>query len=243
MKKIVSVLGLMAAGLLMANLAAAPAVAGDGPYVVRGNQHMLIGITLDEATVRAALPAGLEPAEGITGGINVYTSKGSEDVAAYGRSYVWVDVKGYDSINGGLGRYILWSATSTGPDKLKKAGYMEVQGDTSVSLDGRNIAGSTMVGGQKIMSTAIMLNEDGKCGPAAGSLNYPSLPDAGGKLMVTQYTFTAKICGAKPVSAEIQVDAGHPLAKFKPTKVVWAAYAKDLSFSGSPLMPIKMASQ
>ena len=47
-------------GLVVLAVAAPRADAAD-PYVVRGNEHIIIGITLDEAAVRAALPAGLEP--------------------------------------------------------------------------------------------------------------------------------------------------------------------------------------
>ncbi|MBT4487877.1 MAG: hypothetical protein HOK30_20305 [Rhodospirillaceae bacterium] len=238
--KLCAIPKLLFGSVIAALLALSTAHAGSGPYVVGGNQHLMIGITLDGAAVRAALPKGLEPTEGITGGLNIYTSKGSAATPAYSRFYVWADVNGHDSITGGKARYILWAATSNGPDKLKKAGNMEVQGATNLTKSGADISGATTVGGTQIVKAAIKLADGPKCGPAAGSLNYPSLPDPAGKLMVTQYTFTATICGAAPVSADIMVDAGHALAKFKPTKLIWAAYAKDLSFAGSPLMPIKM---
>ena len=91
---------LLVASLVVLLLTAATAQAGGGPYVVRGNQHIIVGITLNEAAVRAALPNGLEPTKGITGGINFYSSKGGEGVAAYTRLYVWADVAGHDSIDG-----------------------------------------------------------------------------------------------------------------------------------------------
>ncbi|MFK7965486.1 MAG: hypothetical protein AB8C46_16120 [Burkholderiaceae bacterium] len=215
--------------------------ASDGPYVVSGNQHIMVGITLDEAAVREALPKGLEPAEGITGGLNVYNSEGGDGVAAYGRFYVWVDLKGHDSVNGAKARYILWAATSTGPGKLKAAGNLEVKGDTTLNKDGSNVTGVTTIDGKQIVKAAITMADDAKCGPASGSVNYPSLPDPSAGMVMTQYTFSASICGATPVSAEIMVDDDHPLAKFKPQKVVWAAFVPKLSFSGSPLIPIKMA--
>lgn len=243
MKRFISFFAVLFAGGLLANLAAVSAQAGEYPYVVRGNQHLLIGITLDEAAVRAALPAGLEPADGITGGLNVYTSKGGEGVAAYERSYVWVDLKGYESVNGTKARYVLWAATSTGPDKLKMAGLPEVKGQTMLKKDGNSVSGTTTINGKTVMTTAIMLNEGPKCGPSTGSVNYPCLPKADGKLMITQYTAHLTGCAAKPVSANIMVDPAHPLAKFKPTKLIWAAFAPELSFSGSPLLPIKAAKQ
>ena len=79
---------ILAAGVVA--LATGVGVAGAAenvPYVVRDNTHLLIGMTLDEA-VREILPDGLEPAEGITGGFQVYTSDGGEGVAGYTHSYV-----------------------------------------------------------------------------------------------------------------------------------------------------------
>ncbi len=222
-------------------IAPVAAKAGDGPYVVGGNEHILIGITLNEAAVRAALPSGLEPAEGITGGINVYTSKGGDGVAAYARTYVWVDLQGFDSVDGNKARYILWSATSTGPDKLKKVGYLEVQGDTSLSKKGNAVSGTLTVAGSTALTAAIELAEGPKCGPVVGSLNYPSQPDGAQGLVISQFTYLATGCAATPVAVELAVEKAHPLSAFKPEKLVWAAFAKDLSFSGSPMIPLKVA--
>ena len=79
------------------------AAADDSAYVVRGNTHIIIGVSLDEAAVRAALPAGMEPTEGITGGYNIYRSDGGYNTPAYTRAYVWADVEGYDSASGTKG--------------------------------------------------------------------------------------------------------------------------------------------
>jgi len=210
------------------------------PYVVSGNQHILVGITLDEAAVRAALPKGLKPTKSVSGGLNFYTSKGGDTVPAYTRGYVWADVEGYDSINGTKGRFILWVATNPGAGKLGKIGYDEVKGDTKLERNGKNVTGSTSVDGKEVMNVAIKLGDD-PCGPALGTLNYPSMPSTAKSLVMTQYAFTGSICGAKAVSADISVGNDHPLAKFKPTAMIWAAFAEDLSFSGSPQIPIKMA--
>ena len=102
------------------------------PYVVGGNQHIIIGITLDEAAVRAALPEGLEPVADLTGGLNLYTSQGGHVAEPYTRSYVWADVEGYDSVSGSKGRWILWAATNPGADKLRHIGYGSVPGDTKL---------------------------------------------------------------------------------------------------------------
>ena len=222
-------------------LAGAPTIAADGPYVVRGNQHIIIGITLDEAAVRAALPEGLEPAEGVTGGLNFYKSDGGEGVAAYQRTYVWVDVANFDSRTGAKGRYILWAADSTHRDKLAKGGYDVVVGDTALAEDGNTVSATTTIDGGEVMKVAVELTDAG-CGPGMGTIDYPSQPAGGTDFVMTQYTFAGQLCGAKPVSVDISAPADHPLNRFKPASVVWAAVARELSFSASPLLPIKLGS-
>lgn len=70
----------IAAALALASAGTA-AIADNVPYVVGGYTHMLIGVTMHEAGVREMLPKGLEPAEGITGGMQVYASDGGEGMA------------------------------------------------------------------------------------------------------------------------------------------------------------------
>lgn len=229
----------LAAVGLGAALVAAPVLAGDtSPYVVSGNEHILIGITLDEAAVRKALPPGLEPAEGVTGGINVYRSDGGAGVQAYQRSYVWVDLAGFDSITGNKGRYILWLSDSAHAAKMARLGYETTTGETSLAEDGKTVTGRTVLDGTQVMQVSIEL-ADAACGPAVGTMNYPSLPDGTGAMVATQYTFKGDICGATPGSVDISAPEGHPLDIFKPTSVVWAAMARDLSFSASPPLPLK----
>jgi hypothetical protein len=231
---------LVAAALALAPVVALAGGAVDQPWVMRGNQNILIGITLDEAAVRAALPAGLEPAEGITGGLNVYTSQGSDTVAPYTRSYVWADLKGYDSLTGTPGRYVLWVANSGSTAKTDHMGYQGALGTTALSRDAKTMTGTTTVDGAEIMRVSITLSDD-PCGAAAGALVYPSVLDGTGPMVVTQYTWSGAICGAAPVSAEISVGDGHPLAKFAPTALTWAAFGDGLSVGASPPFPVKAA--
>ena len=238
LSRITKSLSVLAVGAAM--LACASASAADGPYVVGGNEHILMGIVLDEARVRAILPKGMEPTEGMTGGLNIYTSNGGEGVAAYERSYIWVDLANFNSITGHGGRYIIWLSDSQHSVKMGKAGYDTEVGASSISKDGNRITGTTRLGGNQVLSMTIELSDAG-CGDAVGTQNYPSLPKGAEGMVVTQYSFAGKICGASPVSVDISAPADHPLSVYKPVKTIWAAFAKDLSFSGSPLMPIKMA--
>jgi hypothetical protein len=223
-----------AIGVLAVALTGFAAVAGDvghGPYVVRGNTHMIIGVTLDEAAVRAALPEGLEPTEGITGGYNIYLSGGGYDHPAYSRAYVWVDLAGYDSPSGPA-RYVLWGVTGPGADVARAEGINLYDGGAEIAEDGASVVGTGLENDAPIIRAEIALNDE-PCGAAAGILNYPVvLPDDGQKAM-HQYPFAADICGASPVSLEVSVGAYHALNKFKPVAVIWAALARDLSFAGT----------
>jgi hypothetical protein len=229
---------------LVCALALIPVTAFSGgstqaPSIMRGNQHIIIGITLDEAAVRAALPAGLEPAEGMTGGLNVYTSQGSDTVAPYTRSYVWVDLAGHDSVTGSKGRFILWVADSGDTAAMEHLGYLGALGMTALSRDGKSMTGTTTVDGKDIMKVQIALGDDA-CGEAAGSLNYPSRLDGAGPMVLTQYVWSAEaVCGATPVSADFVVDGGHALSKFAPTSLNWAIFGDQLSIGRSPLFTIE----
>lgn len=233
MKKIqTSVLAIAFASLFLA--VAAPRADAADPYVVRGNEHIIIGITLDEAAVRAALPAGLEPTESISGGINVYTSGGGYATEPYTRAYVWADLEGHDSANGSKGRWILWGATSGGLEKMNL--YYDniiVAGQASVTENGNKTIGVASVGGSQILNVEIELSDE-PCGEASGILNYPVMVDTSGKLGVETFTWVADICGATATKVDFNVASDHPLSKFKPTAVIWAAQAKNLSFGSKP---------
>jgi hypothetical protein len=120
---------------------------------------------------------------------------------------------------------------------------MEVQGTATITKTGLDASGVANAGGAQLAKIAIKLAEGPKCGPLSGSVNYPSKRVSDGGMVITQYTAAGTACGAAPVSAEIMVDDNHPLSKYKPTKLTWAAFVPDLSFSGSALIPIKIAAK
>ena len=181
---------ILLAGAIALGVSTGNTIAADNvPYVVRGNTHMLIGVTYDEASVREILPAGLEPAEGMSGGIQVYNSGGGEGVAAYSRSYAWVDLAGYDSITGNKGRYILWLADTVHAEKMGKIGYITTVGDVSLGETDGKLTGIVKVGGADVWTGSV---DAGDCGAGTGSINYPSMPKWGDSMAVTQYAFAGK---------------------------------------------------
>lgn len=221
--------------LVLAGAGGAALAADNVPYVVRGNTHMLIGVTLDEAAVREILPVGLEPADGVTGGIQVYTSNGGEGVAAYTRSYVWVDLAGYDSLTGNKGRYILWLTDTVHADKMGGLGYLTTTGAPELAEADGVLNGKAVVGGQAVFNASV---KAGACGAGTGAINYPSVPKWAEGMAVTQYAFAGQFCGAEMQAMTIEAGADHPLSKLKPKPAGWAAVARDLSFSATPAMPL-----
>jgi len=208
------------------------ALAGDAPYVVRGNNHIIVGVSLDEAAVRAALPAGLKPTKDITGGYNVYRSEGGYNNPPYTRAYVWVDLEGHDSANGSKARWVLWGVTGPGAEKSRAAGYEFHDGSAALVERGATITGTAEQNGARILRVEIKRG-DGGCKPVAGMLNYPVKLPSSGKMVMHQYPFAGEGCGAAPVALEVLTDKDHPLARFKPTKLLWAIQAKNLSFAGT----------
>ena len=230
-KTFVAIMGLTFFGVATLSSLAHADDSGHPPYIVRGNTHILIGVTLDEAAVRAVLPAGMEPTEGITGGFNVYRSGGGYNKPAYTRAYVWADVEGYDSASGAKGRWVIWGVTGPGADLSQAEGYDFHDGSAALVEHGMTIIGTAEQSGSKILRVEIALT-DGTCGPTTGTLNYPVRLPATGKLAMHQYPLAGDICGASPVSVELMVGDDHPLNKFKPTSLLWAAQARNLSFAG-----------
>lgn len=205
------------------------------PYVVRGNTHMLIGVTLNEAAVREILPEGLEPAEGVSGGYQVYSSDGGQGVAAYTRSYVWVDLAGYDSLTGNKGRFILWLSDTTHAEKFAKLGYVTTPGAVTLSETDGNVDGTVAVDGTELVKASV---KAGDCGAGTGVINYPSIPAWSETMAVTQYAFAGKFCGAEMTGLEIAAPADHMLTKLDPQPAGWAAVARELSFSATPAMTL-----
>ena len=83
---------------------------GDGPppppYLAYGAHNLLIRFEADEATIRALLPPGLEPASTVVT-LNMYVVPHGLGIPPYTRSYIWADLKGFDAWDGTQGRYVL----------------------------------------------------------------------------------------------------------------------------------------
>ncbi len=84
------------------------------PYQMTGGNHVFVGVVWDESAIRGALPSGVMPVPGMTGGINIYQVAQGHVIGPYQSAYLWVDVEGYDAAPGMPARWML--AGIYGPD-------------------------------------------------------------------------------------------------------------------------------
>ena len=84
------------------------------PYQMTGGNHVFVGVVWDESAIQAALPRGVRPVSGMTGGINVYQVAQGHVIGPYQSAYLWVDVEGYDAAPDMPARWML--AGVYGPD-------------------------------------------------------------------------------------------------------------------------------
>ena len=77
------------------------------PYEIAGLNIVTVNVVWDDAAVRKALPRGIEPVKGMTGGINIYNTERGYVVGPYSAAYFWVDIEGFDSPEGIKGRWML----------------------------------------------------------------------------------------------------------------------------------------
>src|SRR5947209_467211 len=90
-------LGISTIAGMALTLAAVPAGAADQipppPYEVTGMTGVGISVVWDEAAIRKALPPGIEPAKGMTGGIAIYSVQRGNAIAPYSAAYLYVDIE------------------------------------------------------------------------------------------------------------------------------------------------------
>src|SRR5262245_31424927 len=68
------------------------------PCIAHDSQHLLIGFEAEETGIRTLVPAGLELDSAVLVA-NMYQVPLGFGVTPYDRSYVWADLKGYDSVD------------------------------------------------------------------------------------------------------------------------------------------------
>jgi len=228
----------LAAALCVAGASAAGAGSPypEPPYMIAKADLISVAITLDEDAVRDALPEGVEPVDGITGGINIYRSRNGYGLGPYSAGYVWVDIEGFDSPDGTKGRWILKAVHGPAPHvaeaQWSQYGIPTTPGSAELAFGSSFARGTAMKDGAPIAEVAVSVKAE-ECGPAAGALYYPSLPSEGEIIVVNEIPWAAEFCPAEPDSVESDAGAGGYFEGFAPESVTWAGVLRDASASFS----------
>ena len=76
------------------------------PYLMAGAATVTIAVTWDADSLEGLLPDGVEPADDLSSGSNVYDAEGGFGLTPYIAAYANIKVKGFDSVIGVPPRYI-----------------------------------------------------------------------------------------------------------------------------------------
>jgi hypothetical protein len=212
------------------------------PYQIAGANDVFLGVVWEETAIRKALPSGITPAREMTGGINIYQAGNSYPFGPYQAAYFWVDIEGFDSLDGSKARWML--AGVYGQDEkvtmaLKEHYNVPVRVGTSrieTTVQGKRAVGT--LNGQDFVTVEVK-SFPGECQVVAGSVNYLGVTQKTKKAHVTPIPYVGEICKAEPVSAHISAPADDPFSAYSIAKVVWAVEIKNGSFSFSPAKPAK----
>lgn len=224
--------------------AAVPARAADQvpppPYEVTGMTGVGVSVVWDEAAIRKALPSGIEPAKGMTGGINIYSVQRGNGIAPYSAAYLYVDVEGFDSPEGIKGRWMLAGVYGPQP-KTSTAlkgynGFPVRPGESRLepTADGKRATGT--FNGQDVVTAEIKPVSNG-CAPAAAELNYLAQSRETEQVVVTRIPFVGDICKADLVSAKVTAPSGDAFSAYPIAKLVGASEFRNGAFAFSAPVP------
>jgi hypothetical protein len=212
------------------------------PYLTAGMSVVSVSVVWDEAAIRKALPPGIEPAKGMTGGINITSIERAYMFGPYSVAYFYVDVEGFDSPEGIKGRWMLAGVfgPQTEPSAALKAYYgWPVRPGASrsePSADAKRAIGT--VNGQDFV-TVEYRSVSGSCKPVAVLLNYISLSPETKRVSVLKAPVVGDTCKAELVSAKVNAPSGDPFSDYSISKVVGVAEVKNGSSALGILQPIE----
>ncbi len=200
------------------------------PYLTAGMSAVSVSVVWDEAAIQKALPPGIEPTKGMTGGINITTIERTYMFGAYSVAYFYVDVEGFDLPQGIKGRWML--AGSFGPQSEPSAAYKAYYGwpvrpgasRSEPSADSKRAVGT--VNGQDFV-TVEYKSLPGSCKPIAVLLNYISLSPETKRVSVLGAPFVGDTCKAELVSAKVDASSGDPFSDYSVSKFVSVSEAKN----------------
>ena len=212
------------------------------PYQAAGMNGISVSVVWDEATIRKALPPGIEPAKGMTGGINIASAERVYPFGSYSVAYFYVDVEGFDSPEGIKGRWMLAGVfgPQTNPSTAFKAYYgVPVRPGTSrfePSAETKRAIGTV---NRQDFVTVEYKSVSGSCKPVTILLNYISLSPKTKEVSLLKAPFVGDFCKAELVSAKVNALSGDPFSDYPISKFVAVSEFKNGSSALGVLQPAK----
>jgi hypothetical protein len=90
-----------------------------------------VGVVFEEAAVRNALPAGLDPAPGLTGGIAVYGGEEGLALSPLSTGHVWIDT--VEEVSGATARYMVTGFTTDSSERASPSLWMSPSSEKRMS--------------------------------------------------------------------------------------------------------------
>lgn len=191
-----------------------------------------VGVTFDEVAIRGALPEGLEPTPGYTGGIAIYGGDEGWALSPLSTGYVWIDVTGLDEAGGGPARYMVMGFASERPEEASPSSLTFAGAGSAEALPGDNtLHAAASPDLASILELSVRpVTETCKSGLGAkgGSLLTSS---PGGGLGVIHVPVVLDFCEAEAVLARVSAPSDHVLGPFTPERVLWAGVATPLRWA------------
>lgn len=189
------------------------------------------GLVFGEAAVREALPEGLEPAAGFTGGVVLQGGDAGWPLSPLTTGFVWIDVAAPGHIPGQLDRYLLSGFYG---DEVEKP----LVHDASLQALSDPVQPGDKVQVSLRLPSDVRIDLDVQRGAtdcqSQLSVAGPFLttgPD--GRLGVIHMPQTPPLCVGRVQAARIEAPEGHLLEGFAPTRALWGAAARPLQAQGS----------
>lgn len=216
--------------------AAADGPTVDGPFLGMGGQVVEVGLSFDEAAVRAALPDGLKPAEGFTGGIDIYHLDHGWGIAPYSAGYLWIDLADHPSPDGSPSRYMVQGFYS---EKFRAIPSLHqdviVDGSGTLTDAGGMLNGSAGPAGKELLRLSVKVDPS-KCTPSVEGMG-DYIWKSGNGFTVMHIPTVADVCEATATSVEVLASDG-PLAALKPTAILWAVEGHNGAAVFAPPVPL-----
>lgn len=203
------------------------------PWQFTDVRYVMVGARFPESVVRSLMPAGIEPAETMSGGFCFCVS--GDTANPYNKSGAWLDVKGFDGPDGTRGRLVLRVlATGTLADCFRQHRLPTGSGSATLS---ENANGTTLASGHargRPTFDAVVRDTGRPARPAAYYHYYLGVSD--GELGVLPLAVSNLYVEAEPLSLVNRLPASDPLSVLKPQQFLWAAHPRDGMFTfGSPV--------